>query len=71
MPDVLAAIRAVPGCQDARVGIDRDTGRTVSVTTFDTLEHARFSRDTLGEPLARLQDLGWQADAPEIYEVTP
>jgi hypothetical protein len=69
IPDVLAALRGLPGCQAAQAGIDRDTGRTIAVTTFDTLEHARFPRGSLGEPLTRLQALGWQGEAPELYEI--
>ena len=71
VPAALAAIRKLPGCQDARNGVERSTGRTVSVSTFDTLEHAQFSRESLGEPLARLQAAGWQGEAPEIYETLP
>ena len=68
VPDALTAIRKLPGCQDARNGVERSTGRTVVVSTFDTLEHAQFPRESLGEPLARLQVAGWQGEAPEIYE---
>ena len=70
VPAVTAALRALPGVQDARVGIDRATGRTLALTSFDTLEHAQFSRDRLGPVLGPLQDLGWEAEAPEIYEAT-
>ena len=70
VPDVVAAIRALPGAQDVRVGVDRDSGRTLSLSTFDTREHAQFSRDRLGASLARLQALGWEPEAPEIYEAT-
>ena len=68
VPEVRAAIQRLPGCQDVRNGVERSTGRTVTAATFDTLEHAHFSRDSLGEPLARLQAAGWQGEAPEIYE---
>jgi hypothetical protein len=67
---ITAALRALPGVQDVHVGIDRATGRTLSLTTFDRLEHARFSRDRLGPVLEPLQDLGWEPEAPEIYETT-
>ena len=70
VPDVVAAIRALPGVQDIRVGVDRATGRTLSLTTLETLEHAQFSRDRLGPSLARLQALGWEPELPEIYEAT-
>jgi hypothetical protein len=67
VPAVTTALRALPGVQDVRVGMDRATGRTLSLTSFDTLEHAQFSRDRLGSVLQPLQDLGWEAEAPEIY----
>ena len=69
VPDVGAAIRQLPGCQGVQVGFDRVSGRTVAVSTFDTLEQAQFTRESLGEPLARLAAAGWQGEAPEIYEV--
>ena len=68
MLEALAAIRQLPGCQDARNGVEPSTGRTATVSTFDTLEHAQFSRDSLGEPLARVQAAGWQGEAPDTYE---
>ena len=68
VPDVRAAIQQLPGCQGVQGGVDRATGDTVSVSTFDTLEHAQFSRDSIGEPLSRLVAAGWQGDTPQIYE---
>jgi hypothetical protein len=70
IPDILAAIRALPVVQDVRVGVDRATGRTLSLTTLETLEHAQFSRDRLSPSLARLRSLRWEPEAPEIYEAT-
>ena len=70
VPAITAALRALPGVQDVHVGIDRATGRTLSLTTFDTLEHAQFSRDRLGPVLEPLQALGWEPEAPELYEAT-
>jgi hypothetical protein len=68
VPAVTTALRALPGVRDVRVGIDRATGHTLSLTSFETLEYAQFSRDRLGAVLQPLQDLGWEAEAPEIYE---
>src|SRR4051812_3487018 len=42
VPAIAAALRGLPGVQDVRVGIDRASGRTLSLTTFDTVEHAQF-----------------------------
>lgn len=71
VPEAIAAIQRLPGCQDVRNGVERSTGRTVTVSSFDTMEQAQFSRDSLGEALARLQAAGWQGEAPEIYETLP
>ena len=68
VPAITAALRVLPGVQDARVGIDRATGRTLSLTSFETLDQAQCSRDRLGPVLQPLQELGWEAEAPEIYE---
>ena len=70
VPAITSALLALPGVQDVRVGIDRASGRTLSLTSFETLEHAQFSRDRLGSVLRPLQALGWEPEAPEIYETT-
>lgn len=67
--DISAAIRGLPGCQGVQIAVDRLTGKSVAISTYDTLEHALFSRDTLGVPLARLLATGWQPEPPEIYEI--
>lgn len=69
VPDISDAIRSLPGCQGVQIAIDRTTGKSVSISTFDTQTHAQFSRETLGEPLARLVATGWQPEPPEFYEV--
>ena len=69
VPDVSAALRQLPGCQGVQVAVDRATGTSVAVSTFDTAEHARFDRATLGEAIARLEAAGWRGEAPEVYEV--
>ena len=63
------AVRQLPGYQNLYQGIDRTTGAGVVVSVWDTEEHARFSRDRLGDTVARLQDLGAQLDHPRIYEI--
>lgn len=68
VPAISAALRKLPGCQGVQVGVDRATGKSVAVSTFDTLAHAQFPRESLGEALADLQAAGWRPEAPEIYE---
>ena len=66
---VLASMRELPGCQDVRTGYDRAAGTSIAVSTFDTLEHARVSRESLGESIRRIQAAGWQGQAPEFFQV--
>jgi quinol monooxygenase YgiN len=69
--DIAAAVARLPGCQSYQGGGDRAMGKIISVSTWDTEEHARFSRDALGDLLSRLQATGVQLDPPEIYEAVP
>jgi hypothetical protein len=69
--DIAAAIGRQPGYQSFTGGIDRASGRTITVSTWDTEEHARWSpADVLGDLVSKLQALGVQTDPPEIFEVT-
>ena len=69
--DVAAAIRRQPGCQSFTGAVDRANGRAITVSTWDTEEHARWSpADVLGDSVSKLQALNVQTDPPEIYEVT-
>jgi hypothetical protein len=70
VPDVSAAIWLLPGFQSMQTGFDRANGKSVSVTTFDTLEHAQFQRSSLDAVFATLQASSWQGEAPEIYDLT-
>jgi hypothetical protein len=70
-PDLAAAISRLPGYQGFMGGVDRASGRTIAVSTWDTEEHARWSpAEALGDMLSRLQALGVQTDPPEIFEAT-
>ena len=69
---IRAAVQALPGCQSMHSGIDRNGGRLVAVSTWDTAEHANFSRETasgLGELVRRTEAIGVQLEPPEIYEI--
>jgi hypothetical protein len=68
--DLGEAIRRQPGFQSLTGGMDRSSGQTILVSTWDTEEHARYSPDALGEVQSRLRALGVQADPPEIFEGT-
>lgn len=64
------AYQRLPGFQGQIIGVDRNAGRTFSVTTWDTDEHARTVREGLGDVMSQLQAVGVDFDTPpEIYEV--
>jgi hypothetical protein len=67
--EVTTAIRRLPGVQHVHQGIDRTAGTGAYVSVWDTEEHARFSRDALGDAIGRLQALGVQLEPPELYEI--
>jgi hypothetical protein len=68
--DAVAVIKLLPGCQSYASGVDRASGQLCDVSTWDTEEHARFSRDDPGESaMSRLHAAGVQLDPPEFYEV--
>jgi hypothetical protein len=68
--DIAAAARHLPGLQSLMIGEDRTSGQGIAVTTWDTEDHARWSRDAPGDIPSRLQALGVQLDSPEIFEAT-
>ena len=67
--DIIAAFRQLPGFQSLTFGVDRATGRSVNVSTYDTEEHARWT-PTRSDLNARIQAVGLQMEPPEIFEVT-
>jgi hypothetical protein len=68
--DVIAALKRLPGNQSYVTGVDRASGRTIAISTWDTKEHARFSSGAGGDIVSRLQALGVQVEPPQIFEVT-
>ncbi len=62
-------MRRLPGLQHHHMGVDRTAGTVAAVSVWDSAEHARFARETLGAPLERGMALGVQLDPPEIYEI--
>jgi hypothetical protein len=68
--ELAEAVRRLPGCLHYVSGGDFATGRSISVSVFDTLEHAQLSRASLGAMIPRMQALGLQIESPAFYEVT-
>jgi hypothetical protein len=69
-PEIAAARTSQPGCRSCASAGDRGTGKTITVTTWDTEEQTRgLVRDAvLADLMPRLHAAGVQLDPPEIYE---
>ncbi len=67
-PDYNAAVRQLPGLQDFHGGLDRATGKGITVAIFDTEDHARFSPEALGAVIGRIQATGIQVESVEYFE---
>ncbi len=66
--DLKAALGKLPGIQHSHAALDRAAGRSITITLFDTREHAQFGREALGDIIARFQTAGVKMEAAEIYE---
>jgi heme-degrading monooxygenase HmoA len=53
--DLGTAISRLPGYQSYTLTVDRANGQALSVSTWDTEEHARWSREARGDIPSRLQ----------------
>ena len=68
VPDYNAAVRQLPGLQHFHGGLDRATGKGITVAIFDTEEHARHSFEGFGEVSDRIQATGLQVESVEYIE---
>jgi len=69
-------LRQLPGFQSSYWAVDRTRGAMMAVSTWDTREHASFSRealiaaDTGAAAVSRgMQDTRAQMQPPEVYEM--
>jgi heme-degrading monooxygenase HmoA len=67
--EVQAVLARLPGFEQVYQALDRSAGTTATISLWDTEEHARFSRDELGDIIARIVEAGVQLDPPEVLEV--
>ena len=70
VPGIVGALSRLPGNQSYLTGMDRASGRTMAVSTWDTEDHARFSTDAVPDLASRLQAAGLQVESTEVFEVT-
>jgi hypothetical protein len=66
-----AAVKGLPGNQSFTGAIDRANSRAITISTWDTEQHANYSPAVLGEVQTRILAQGIQVDPPEVYEVLP
>ena len=64
-----AAVERLPGFQQLYQARDLSGGTTVTISLWDTEAHARFSRDQMGDVIARIADAGVRLEPPEILEI--
>jgi quinol monooxygenase YgiN len=70
VPDVVAAMRQLPGFQSVVVAGNRATGEAIAFSIFDTEEQARFTPDPNSANASKIQAAGIQMDPSEFFEVT-
>lgn len=66
---LIPAPQRLPGFQGYQGGMDRSAGRLVGSSTWDTGEHAGFTRDQIADALSQLQGAGVQLESAQVYEV--
>src|SRR5262245_863940 len=64
----LPALRKLPGFQGYHGGLDREAGRYVAVSLWETREQADALRERASAPIGQLAGLGVQMDAAQTFE---
>ncbi|HET8629869.1 MAG TPA: antibiotic biosynthesis monooxygenase [Thermomicrobiales bacterium] len=68
--EVVASYRAQPGFHGYRGGRDREAGRLVAITTWDTREHAQRRPEFTAQIRPRFAELGIALESEQIFELT-
>lgn len=69
-PDIVTAVKALPGFRGYQGGLDRAAGTVLSITLWDDEAAANYPRQTLAPVAARLAELGVRLEAPQIVQVS-
>ena len=62
---VIPAVRQLPGFKSFQIGLDRDAGRVVAVSAFDTREQT----EAMAAQRAPGEAVGIQFEPAEVYEI--
>jgi hypothetical protein len=66
------AVRQLPGYQSSCWGLDQASGALVALSTWDTRQHAMFSRTAANPPDREnmlMDEAGFRLGEPEVYEL--
>lgn len=67
---IIPALRQLPGFMDYKGGVNRETGHLVSLSTWDSAEHAGGASDAIRRVVAGLPAIeGLVLEPPEDYEI--
>ncbi|HET8629868.1 MAG TPA: hypothetical protein VFL91_20805 [Thermomicrobiales bacterium] len=68
--EIVPSYRAMPGFQGYGGGVDREAGRMVVVTTWDTREHAQYPPEFLAKIGPRFAELGIALELSQVFELS-
>jgi len=66
---LVPALYHLPGFRGFQGCVDRQAGKLLAISLWDTEDQARALRDTIGDIIAQYQAIGAEFESPEIYEL--
>lgn len=66
---LVPAFKQLPGFRDYIGALDREAGRHVTITTWETEAQAKGLREAISDVVSQLRAAGVELEPPAIYEV--
>jgi hypothetical protein len=66
---VLQTVQSLPGFQRYVGAVDRESGRLVAISYWESSDTANFPREALGGVMSQVQQAGVSLEPAEVYEV--
>jgi hypothetical protein len=66
---VLQSVQSLPSFQRYTAAADRETGRLVSISYWESSDTANFPREAHGDLVSQVQQAGLALESTEVYEV--